>query len=143
MGGKLPSDDILIIAIRNLDSNKLSLDGVSKLVSIHKLHSNEVILDKPEIWCLMIDGFPMIKHGLMCWEFMLKIEDSLKSITESINTVPLVCKELRTSITINCLFSPTSIAMVIAIAIAIAISIAIAIVIVIIEIVIVINNSNK
>ncbi|KAM9988468.1 hypothetical protein ACTFIZ_012215 [Dictyostelium cf. discoideum] len=65
MCGKLPSDDILIRAIRNLDSNKLSLDGVSKLVSIHKLHSNEVILDKPEIWCLMIDEFPMIKHGLM------------------------------------------------------------------------------
>ncbi|KAM9980015.1 hypothetical protein ACTFIZ_006263 [Dictyostelium cf. discoideum] len=139
MGGKLPSDDILIRAIRNLDSNKYSLDGVSKLVSIHELHSNEVILDKPERWCLMIDGFPMIKHGLMCWEFMLKIEDSLKSITESINTVSLVCKELRTSITINCLFSPTSIAMVIAI----AISIAIAIVIIAIVIVIVINNSNK
>ncbi|KAN0000183.1 hypothetical protein ACTFIZ_000626 [Dictyostelium cf. discoideum] len=122
MGGKLPSDDILIIAIRNLDSNNLHW-MVYQLVSIHELHSNEVILDKPERWCLMIDGFPMIKHGLICWEFMLKIEDSLKSITQSINTVSLVCKELR--ITINCLFSPTSIAMVIAIAISIAIAIVI------------------
>ncbi|KAM9975785.1 hypothetical protein ACTFIW_013175 [Dictyostelium discoideum] len=115
MCGKLPSDDILIRAIRNLDSNKLSLDGVSSIISnfptseelasIHELHSNEVILDKPERWCLMIDGFPMIKHRLRCWEFMLKIEDSLKSIIESIDTVLLACKELRTSITINCLFS--------------------------------------
>eukprot|EP01132_Coremiostelium_polycephalum_P003261 gene3261-4084_t len=107
MCSKLPSDESLIRSIRELDSNKLTLEHVSSLLqnlptleemaSIQELHSADVILDKPERWCLMIDGFPKIKPRLRCWEFMLKFNDQIKGITESTFTVSLACQEILNS----------------------------------------------
>ncbi|KAF2077052.1 hypothetical protein CYY_001619 [Polysphondylium violaceum] len=115
MCGKLPSDESLVRAIRELDSNKLSLENVSSLyinlptieemASIQELHSAEVMLDKPERWCLMIDGFPKIKPRLRCWEYRLKFEDQIRSLNESIDCVSVACKELRTSSSVSYLFA--------------------------------------
>ncbi|EFA85496.1 actin binding protein [Heterostelium album PN500] len=106
MCSKLPSDENLIRALRELDSSKLSLELVSTLhnniptqeemASILELN-DDFILDKPERWCLMIDGFPKIKQRLRCWEFMLKFDDLIKNIADSIETVSIACNELKTS----------------------------------------------
>eukprot|EP01133_Synstelium_polycarpum_P004084 gene4084-4759_t len=106
MCSKLPSDENLIRAIRELDSAKLSLEQVvslfnniptaEEMASIQEL-SDEFILDKPERWCLMIDGFPKIKPRLRSWEFMLKFDDAIKNIADSIETVSTACNELKTS----------------------------------------------
>ncbi|EGC30227.1 hypothetical protein DICPUDRAFT_50865 [Dictyostelium purpureum] len=113
--GKILPDESLIKAIRQLDSNKLSLENINnilsnfptpeELASIHELHSNDVILDKPERWCLMIDGFPKIKHRLKTWEYLLKFDELLRIIDEAVDTVSIASKELRSSQTINFLFS--------------------------------------
>ncbi|KYQ91493.1 actin binding protein [Tieghemostelium lacteum] len=115
MTSKLPSEESLIRAIRELDSQKLTLEQIQlissnlptleEICAIQELHSDEVILDKAERWCLMIDGFPKIKPRLKCWEFMLKFEDQMKIQNESIETVASACKELLSSQSILYLFS--------------------------------------
>ncbi|GAM17940.1 hypothetical protein SAMD00019534_011150 [Acytostelium subglobosum LB1] len=106
MCSKLPSDENLIRALRELDSSKLTLEQVSSLhtniptqeemSSILELNE-DFVLDKPERWCLMIDGFPKVKQRLRVWEFMLRFDDLIKSISDSTDIVSIASNELKTS----------------------------------------------
>ncbi|EGG17364.1 actin binding protein [Cavenderia fasciculata] len=114
MCSKLPSDENLIRAIREMDTTKLTLEQVTSLynniptpeemAAIQEL-SDDVVLDKPERWCLMIDGFPKVKQRLKTWEFMLKFDSMFKAVYDSMMTISNASNEIRESESVAYLFS--------------------------------------
>jgi len=68
-----------------------------ELSQIKEMLHPDIVLDKPEQFCLLLAEIPNLRARLKCWEYMLSLHDKLVDIGPPIVAVQRSCREIAKS----------------------------------------------